>query len=287
MKSLDQKMYGMTILEDLGMKPKGSKPCRFAIFECTKCGQGNERNVQNVKTKKGKETLLCPSCSFLEANTKKTQKLNPQDYKMRIHKDLGRIEGYRYVELSCPSCSKNVKMPAYSELTKSRKVCSKCLNPDRSSDHPLYSIWNTIKARCYNTSRKDYKHYGGIGVTLWDGWIDNPKSFIQWCIENGWHKDLHIDKDIKSKVLGICPPTYSPETVSFISVSENNTEAFGKEVWQYTKDGVFLNSYPSCAKAATSIGKPETARSSIANACRGVSKSSFGYIWKFALSEST
>lgn len=32
--------------------------------------------------------------------------------------------------------------------------------------HPLYRIWCSIKTRCTNTNRLDYKYYGGRGIKL-------------------------------------------------------------------------------------------------------------------------
>jgi len=87
--------------------------------------------------------------------------------------------------------------------------------------HPLYRIWAKVKTRCYDPKAKEYPNYGGRGVVMCDDWKDNPKSFIEWCINNGWQKGLDIDKDILAEKLGAEPLLYSPERCQFVTRKEN------------------------------------------------------------------
>ncbi len=34
--------------------------------------------------------------------------------------------------------------------------------------HPLYTVWKNMKKRCYNKNNKQYKDYGGRGITICD-----------------------------------------------------------------------------------------------------------------------
>ena len=52
-------------------------------------------------------------------------------------------------------------------------------------------------------------------------WLNDKEAFYSWCLSNGYHKDLDLDKDIGSRELGIEPPIYSPETCRFIDGSTN------------------------------------------------------------------
>lgn len=45
--------------------------------------------------------------------------------------------------------------------------------------HPLYNVWRGIKNRCLNSSNKDFKNYGAIGITVCDEWKDDVESFIK------------------------------------------------------------------------------------------------------------
>jgi hypothetical protein len=217
------------------------------------------------------------------------QPLNQEDFYMKIVEDLGRTTANenttnlgRYVIFECPECLSHFKARVGGAMAKKQRSCGVCANANkRMTTHPLYPIWNGIRQRCYNPLRKDYHKYGGKGVTMADIWKDDPAAFISFCENNGWSADKVIDKDIKSRELGISPAIYSPETLSFISHQENAEEANGKAVLQYDLDGNFIQEYPSTVKAALSLGKATQAKSSIANCCRGLTKTSFGFIWKY------
>lgn len=94
-----------------------------------------------------------------------------------------------------------------------------------TNTHPLYKIYNGMMDRCYNPNSTAYKWYGENGVTVCPEWKHNPQAFIEWGIQNGWQKGLHIDKDILCKEKNIKPHIYSPDTCQFISVKRNVSEA--------------------------------------------------------------
>lgn len=54
-----------------------------------------------------------------------------------------------------------------------------------------------IKERCYKKYHKSYHMYGGRGVAVCDEWLDKDNgfdNFYSWSIENGYQKDLTIDR---------------------------------------------------------------------------------------------
>lgn len=57
----------------------------------------------------------------------------------------------------------------------------------------LYTIWSLMKRRCLNSSTKEYKSYGGRGITLCDEWLES-KSFIDWALDNGYSDNLTLDR---------------------------------------------------------------------------------------------
>ena len=91
--------------------------------------------------------------------------------------------------------------------------------------HPAYSAYRNMMDRCYSPNDKAYKWYGAVGVTVADCWKDNPEAFVKWSIANGWDKNLHIDKDIKCKAMGIYPHIYSPDTCTWTTAKINLAEA--------------------------------------------------------------
>ena len=49
---------------------------------------------------------------------------------------------------------------------------------DKSKEHPLYKTWETMRARCNNPNRREYKNYGGRGIRVCKRW-DNFALFIK------------------------------------------------------------------------------------------------------------
>jgi hypothetical protein len=46
------------------------------------------------------------------------------------------------------------------------------------TQHPLYQIWQGMKARCLNPKNLHYGSYGGRGIKICDTWINNFNQFV-------------------------------------------------------------------------------------------------------------
>lgn len=78
------------------------------------------------------------------------------------------------------------------QLIKRNKTnCS--LNGESVVYRKIYNVWTKMKIRCYNKDSKDYKHYGGRGITICDEWL-NWDNFKNWALENGYSDNLTIDR---------------------------------------------------------------------------------------------
>lgn len=62
------------------------------------------------------------------------------------------------------------------------------------SKHPLHNTWDKIKARCYNIKDEAYQNYGGRGICMCEKWKNSFESFYKWAINNGYKKELSIDR---------------------------------------------------------------------------------------------
>lgn len=60
--------------------------------------------------------------------------------------------------------------------------------------HPLYNTWKNIKKRCNYINASEYENYGGRGISVCEEWSNNFQSFYNWAINNGWSKELTIDR---------------------------------------------------------------------------------------------
>lgn len=66
-----------------------------------------------------------------------------------------------------------------------------CLQKERTGNatrthglrsHPLYRSWDDMIRRCTNPKRREYKNYGGRGITAYEGWLDSPQPFLDYVM---------------------------------------------------------------------------------------------------------
>lgn len=60
--------------------------------------------------------------------------------------------------------------------------------------HPLYCTWKNMKKRCNNPNASEYESYGDRGISVCSEWLKDFKSFYDWSINNGWSRELTIDR---------------------------------------------------------------------------------------------
>lgn len=58
----------------------------------------------------------------------------------------------------------------------------------------LYSVWQTMKGRCLRPACKDYKNYGGRGITVCDQWLSDFLAFSAWAEAHGYREGLTIER---------------------------------------------------------------------------------------------
>jgi len=63
----------------------------------------------------------------------------------------------------------------------------------------LYDIWSGMKRRTSNPNRKDFKYYGGRGITVCREWENDFEAFYEWSMKNGYVYDLTIDRKDNDK----------------------------------------------------------------------------------------
>ena len=66
---------------------------------------------------------------------------------------------------------------------------------------------------CYNKKSKDYKFYGGKGISLCQDWLNDPQAFNDWAIDNGYNDSFIIGRRDTNK-------GFSPENCILTTVAE-------------------------------------------------------------------
>ena len=109
-------------------------------------------------------------------------------------------------------------------------------------DHPLYVVWQNMKARCYNEKNKRYNNYGGRGIAVCAEWVSDVKCFADWAMSNGWAEDLQIDRENNDG-------NYEPGNCSFVTSLKNNRNTRSSKIWS-----LHGAEYPSLSAAAKALG---------------------------------
>lgn len=58
----------------------------------------------------------------------------------------------------------------------------------------LYTAWCNMRVRCLKSNGREYKNYGGRGITVCAEWQKSYIVFRDWALNNGWAADLEIDR---------------------------------------------------------------------------------------------
>ena len=94
----------------------------------------------------------------------------------------------------CKNCEKEITN--YCKNYCNQKCYFEYKNKNQYSYNNLYRRWIDMKGRCYNLNNCNYKHYGARGIKVCDDWLgkDGYKNFEKWSLENGYKKELSLDK---------------------------------------------------------------------------------------------
>jgi len=100
----------------------------------------------------------------------------------------------------CSICGDD-KTISYMALARAgHTTCRSCINRTRTlkkrsvSKHPAFTRLKDMKARCYNKNNVRYENYGGRGIVICNEWLNDTRAFLKWADENGFKKELSIDR---------------------------------------------------------------------------------------------
>lgn len=138
-------------------------------------------------------------------------------------------------------CGNEFEAQTY-DIEKGRQKSCGCLNGEIThglSNHRLYKTWQGMLHRCYNPKIKDYKYYGGRGITVCDRWhsIENFIEDMFSTFEEGLTLD-RIDVDGNYNLDNCRWVTKNVQASNTKLLSVNNTSGFrgvqrfkGRDKW--------------------------------------------------------
>ena len=122
--------------------------------------------------------------------------------KLNLRKDKNRMN--RWGLFLCPYCNKiiekrlnNGKCNKSCGCTKNMLISKANITYGDTINYKmtkLYTTWNCMKNRCYRSSDKDYKNYGGKGIKICDQWKNSYIDFKDWALAHGYKEGLTIDR---------------------------------------------------------------------------------------------
>lgn len=84
----------------------------------------------------------------------------------------------------------------------------------KKDNYRLWSVYHSMKKRCYNENCKRYKDYGGRGIKVCDEWLIGFDNFAEWALSNGYTENLTLDRKDNDK-------GYSPDNCQWVTNKEN------------------------------------------------------------------
>lgn len=119
-----------------------------------------------------------------------------------------------------PKCSKLVIKKCLlcgntiSNASLNRKYCGNHKDINTCSGEVAYLVRKlaSMKDRCYN--KKNHYHKNYYNHKIFGDWLKNSFSFVMWSINNGWKKELEIDRIDNNE-------GYYPENCRYVTRSVN------------------------------------------------------------------
>jgi len=104
-----------------------------------------------------------------------------------------------YAMWRCRCDCGNEKVVRGANLTTGQVRSCGCLKKRNNLKHGesttrIYRIWYGIIRRTEDSSRKEYKDYGALGIRMCQEWRDSYEAFRNWAISNGYNDTLSIDR---------------------------------------------------------------------------------------------
>lgn len=100
----------------------------------------------------------------------------------------------------------------------------------------ILQIRKSMIERCECKNNINYKFYGGKGVSVCKDWRENPLSFYDWSLENGYEENLTLDrKDVNGN--------YCPENCRWVTMKTQNRNKSNNILIEYNGEKKTLSEW--------------------------------------------
>jgi len=188
--------YGALVaLYDTNTKKNGTS---IWMFRCD-CGKTKMLPLNHVRYG---EIKTC-GCRIGLKHSKRKQRIKVNDTfgNLTVIEILGQEnnKGHYLSKVKC-TCG-NIFITRDSFLITGKRIkCRECSKKDTQfykhglTNTSLFSVWQDMRARCYNSNDKSFHNYGGRGIAICDEWKNNFQAFYDWAMSHGYKKGLWIER---------------------------------------------------------------------------------------------
>jgi transcription elongation factor Elf1 len=146
--------------------------------------------------------------------------------------NISNTQNYSFGVFECQFCNKEFVSRVAQIKNKHTQSCGCQIGQKHKihglHSHKLYKTWQNLIQRCNNPKRKDYKDYGGRGITVCEEWLD-VTIFIAWC--ESTHPNMEgytLDRIDNDK-------GYNPENCRWV---DRSTQSINQRIQKNNKSGV-------------------------------------------------
>ena len=84
----------------------------------------------------------------------------------------------------------------------------------------LYTVWKSMKDRCYRSHNDRYEKYGGRGITICDDWREDFQAFYDWAMANGYDENAPYGQCTIDRIDN--DKGYSPDNCRWVDAAAQN-----------------------------------------------------------------